>query len=130
MKKRIGLATGLLLLAALGVLAFQGYWTYQTYRLATQRLRQDGQAALAATAQQAQARQRARWLRAYAGWLQDTTHVRLSCRINYQGVTEFTVASVPARRTDRISLSFEDFKPRLTHLAPGGQGVFHPALRG
>ncbi len=83
MKKRIGLATGLLLLAALGVLAFQGYWTYQTYRLATHRLRQDGQAALADAARQAQVRQRAQWLRAYAQWLQDTTHIRLSCRINH-----------------------------------------------
>jgi uncharacterized membrane protein YebE (DUF533 family) len=38
MKQRIWLATGLLLLAALGVLTFQGYWTYQTYQQATQRL--------------------------------------------------------------------------------------------
>lgn len=125
MKGRIWVATELLLLAALGVLAFQGYWTYQTYRQATQRLRQDGQAALAAAGQRALAAQQARWLRAYAQWLQDTTHVRLSCRLNPStGLTEFTVAGVPARRTDRISLSFEGFEPRLTHLTPAGRAFF------
>ena len=124
MKRRIGLATGLLLLAALGVLAFQGYWTHQTYQQATQRLRQDGQAALAAAGQQALARRQTRWLRLYAQWLQDTTHVRLSCRVNRQGVTEFTVAGVPARRSDRVSLSFEDFEPRLTHLTPAARTFF------
>jgi len=125
MKRRIWLATGLLLLAALGVLAFQGYWTYQTYRQATQQLRAEGQAALAAASQRALARQQARWLRSYAQWLQDTTHVRLSCRLNPStGLTEFTVAGVPARRADRVSLSIEGFEPRLTHLTLAGRTAF------
>jgi len=125
MKRRIWLATGLLLLAALGVLAFQGYWTYQTYQQATQQLRTEGQAALLAASQQALARQQARWLRSYAQWLQDTTHVRLSCRLNPStGLTEFTVAGVPARRSDRVSLSIEGFEPRLTHLTPAGRAAF------
>lgn len=124
MKLRIWLATGLLLLAALGVLGFQAYWTYQTYQQATQRYRQEAQAALAAASQQAVAAQQARLLRQYAQWLQDTAHVRLSCRLNRQGVTEFTVAGVPARRGDRTSLSFEEFKPRLPHLTPAARAFF------
>ena len=124
MKRRIGLATGLLLLAALGVLAFQGYWTYQTYQQATQRLRQDGQAALTAATRQALAAQTERLLAQYARWLQDSTHVRLSCRVNRQGVTEFTVAGVPARPGDRSSLSFEDFQPRLAQLTPAAKAFF------
>jgi two-component system phosphate regulon sensor histidine kinase PhoR len=121
MKYRIWLATGLLLLAAVGVLAFQSYWTYQTYRQASQRLRQDSQAGLAATGQQVLAAQQAQLLRQYAQWLQDTTHVRLSCHLNSQGVTEFTVAGVPARRGDAVNLSFADFKPRLAHLTPAAR---------
>ena len=125
MKRRIWLATGLLLLAALGVLAFQGYWTYQTYQQATRRLRADGQAALLAASERALARQQRGWLRSYAQWLQDTAHVRLSCRLNPStGLTEFTVAGVPARRSDRISLSIEGFGPRLTHLTPAGRAAF------
>jgi two-component system phosphate regulon sensor histidine kinase PhoR len=124
MKHRIWLATGLLLLAALGVLAFQGYWTYQTYQQATQRLRQDSQAALATTTQQALAAQTEQLLRAYAQWLQDTTHVRLSCHVNRYGQTEFTVAGVPARRGDQRSVSFEDFTPRLPRLTPAAKAFF------
>ena len=124
MKRRIGLATGLLLLAALGVLAFQSYWTYQTYQQATQRLRQDSQAALVAATQQALAAQTERLLTQYAQWLQDPAHVRLSCRVNRQGVTEFTVAGVPARPGDQVSLSFVDFQPRLAHLTPAAQAFF------
>jgi len=124
MKRRIWLATGLLLLAALGVLAFQSYWTYQTYQEATQRLREDGQAALATTSQQALAAQNARLLTQYAAWLQDTTHVRLSCRVNHYGVTEFTVAGVPARRGDQVNLYFQEFKPRLNHLTPAAKAFF------
>lgn len=124
MKQRIWLATGLLLLAALGVLAFQGYWTYQTYQQATLRLRQDSQAALATTTQQALAAQTEQLLRDYAQWLQDTTHVHLSCHVNHYGQTEFTVAGVPARRGDQSSLSFEDFSPRLLHLTPAARAFF------
>jgi two-component system phosphate regulon sensor histidine kinase PhoR len=124
MKQRIWLATGLLLLAALGVLAFQGYWTYQTYQQATQRLQQDSQAALAATTQQALATQTEQLLRDYAQWLQDTTHVRLSCRVNRYGQTEFTVAGVPAQRGDQASFSFEDFTQRLPHLTPAAKVYF------
>ncbi|MGI4738239.1 MAG: sensor histidine kinase [Janthinobacterium lividum] len=124
MKRRIWLATGLLLLAALGVLAFQGYWTYQTYRQATRRLREDGQAALATAGQQAIAAQNARLLIQYAAWLQDTTHVRLSCRVNHYGVTEFTVAGVPARKGDQVHLCFQEFKPRLNYLTPVAKAFF------
>ncbi|AMR25727.1 hypothetical protein A0257_00575 [Hymenobacter psoromatis] len=125
MKRRIWLATGLLLLAALGVLAFQGYWTYQTYRQASWRLRQDSQAALVAATQQAVAAQNERLLTQYARWLQDTTHVRLSCRVSRRyGTTEFLIAGVPARRDDQTALSFEDFKPRLAHLTPAARTYF------
>lgn len=125
MKHRIWLATGLLLLAALGVLAFQGYWTYQTYQQATQRFRQDSQAALAAAGQQTLALQQARWLRLYAQWLQNPAHVRLSCRINPKhGITEFVVASVPAHQDDQTELSFAEFKPQLTHLTPAAKAYF------
>jgi two-component system phosphate regulon sensor histidine kinase PhoR len=125
MKQRIWLATGLLLLAALGVLAFQGYWTYQTYQQATRRLRQDSQAALVAASQQALALQQARWLRLYARWLQDPTHVRLSCHISPKhSITEFVVAGVPAHKDDQTELSFAEFKPRLTHLTPAAKSYF------
>lgn len=125
MKRRIWLATGLLLLAALGVLAFQSYWTYQTYRQATRRLREDGQAALAMAGQQALATQNARLLAQYAQWLQDTTHVRLSCHVNQRyGRTQFKVAGVPARKGDQTDLSFEDFKPKLAHLTPAARAYF------
>ena len=124
MKRRIGLATGLLLLAALGVLVFQGYWTYQTYQQAAQRLRQDGQAALTAATRQALAAQTERLLTQYAQWLQDPAHVRLSCRVNRQGVTEFTVAGVPTRPGDQTSLSFAEFQPRRAHLTPAAKTFF------
>ncbi|WP_223649941.1 sensor histidine kinase [Hymenobacter psoromatis] len=125
MKRRIWLATGLLLLAALGVLAFQGYWTYQTYRQASWRLRQDSQAALVVATQQAVATQNERLLIQYARWLQDTTHVRLSCRVNQRdGRTQFKLAGVPARKGDQTELSFEDFKPRVAHLTPAARAYF------
>ncbi len=125
MNKRIGLATGLLLLAALGVLAFQGYWTYQTYQQATRRLSQDSQAALVAATEQAVAGQQARLLTQYAQWLQDTTHVRLSCRLNQrEGRTQFKLAGVPFRKDDQTELSFEEFQPKLAHLTPAARAYF------
>lgn len=125
MKRRIWLATGLLLLAALGVLAFQGYWTYQTYQQATRRLQEDGQAALVAATQQALAGQQNRLLNRYAGWLQDTAHIRLSCHVNpVYHRTEFTVAGIPARRTEQTGVSFDEFKPQLTHLTPAARAWF------
>lgn len=125
MKHRIGLATGLLLLAALGVLAFQGYWTYQTYQQASRSLRQDSQAALAAATEQALVGQQNRLLDRYAGWLQDTVHIRLSCHVSpLYHRTEFTVASIPARNTERTGVSFDDFEPRLTHLTPAARAWF------
>lgn len=125
MKLRIWLATGLVLLAALGVVAFQAYWTQQTYRQASQRLRQDSQAALVAATQAAHEAQQAHVLASYARWLQDTTHVRLSCFINQRyHRTQFTIAGIPASRSDRTTLSFEDFQPLLTHLTPAARAWF------
>ncbi|MGI4835234.1 MAG: sensor histidine kinase [Janthinobacterium lividum] len=125
MKRRIWLATGLVLLAALGVVAFQAYWTQQTYRQASARLRQDSQAALVAATEQALAQQQQRLLARYAGWLQDTTRIRIGCYLNprYQR-TEFTVAGIPARPTERTGVSFDDFKPRLAHITPAARAWF------
>jgi len=125
MKRRIWLATGLVLLAALGVVAFQAYWTWQTYQLASQRLRQDSQAALVAATEQALARQQQQLLTRYAGWLQDTTHIRIRCYVNPQcQCTEFTVAGIPARPSERTGVSFEDFKPRLSRITPAARAWF------
>ncbi|NML63891.1 hypothetical protein HHL22_01605 [Hymenobacter sp. RP-2-7] len=125
MKRRIWLATGLVLLAALGVVAFQAYWTQQTYQQASQRLRQDSQAALVAATEQALARQQNQLLARYAGWLGDSTHIRISCHINARYYrTEFTVAGVPARPGERSGISFDDFTPRLAHITPAARAWF------
>lgn len=128
MNKRIWLATGLMLLGTLGVLAFQAYWTYQTYRQAERRFVQDAQAALAATRDQALALQRQQLLQQYREWMRDTSHVRISCFVNRYGVTEFQLASYqagqPTDASDRSSMSFDDFKPRLAHITLAAREFF------
>jgi signal transduction histidine kinase len=125
MKRRIWLATGLVLLAALGVVAFQAYWTWQTYQQASQRLRQDSQAALVAATEQAQARQQQQLINYYADWLRDTTHIRISCHVDGpRRPTVFTVADIPAQRTELSNMSFEEFKPQLTHITPAARAWF------
>ncbi|MBW3129032.1 sensor histidine kinase [Hymenobacter profundi] len=128
MNKRIWLATGLMLLGTLGVLIFQAYWTYQTFQQAERRLIQDAQAALVATRDQALALQRQQLLRQYRGWLRDTSHVRISCFVNHDSLTEFRLTAYhhgrPARPKDQFDIGFEDFKPRLAHITPAAQAFF------
>ena len=128
MNKRIWLATTLMLLGTLGVLAFQGYWTYQTYWQATRRYRQDAQAALATARDQALAQQRERLIAQYRGWLRDTSHVRISCFVNHDGLTQFMLTAYrhgrPVQPKDEFDIGFEDFKPQLTRITPAARAYF------
>ena len=128
MNKRIWLATALMLLGTLGVLAFQGYWTYQTYRQATRRYRQDAQAALATARDQALAQQRERLIGQYQGWLRDTSHVRISCSVNRYDKTQFLLTAYhhgrPVQPQDQFDTSFDDFQPRLHRITPTARAYF------
>lgn len=128
MNKRIWIATVLMLAGTLGILLFQGYGMYQIYQQAQYRFRQDAQAALAATEPQALAWQRRQLLGQYRQWLHDTAHVRITCRLLPQGVTQFQLTSYlngrPTRPSDKTEISFDDFRERVPRITPAAREFF------
>ncbi len=112
----------------LGVVGLQLFWSYQSYRTASQEFTRDINEALQKAVQQEQDARRKELLRQYRGWLQDTSLVKISCHLDpIYHTTKFSLADqhpwAPEKREPFV-IGFTQFTQKLPKITPAAKAYF------
>ncbi|MFB9863674.1 sensor histidine kinase [Rufibacter immobilis] len=128
MKRRIQWVLLLMVVCTLGVVGLQLFWSYQSYRTASQEFTRDINEALQEAVRQEQDARRKEILQQYRGWLADTNLVKITCRLDpiYQN-TKFYLADkhpwAPEKR-EPFTIGFSHFTQKLSTITPSAKAYF------